>query len=202
MNHNIPDTKKSKWVLDPIHSDLSFNIRHLMISSVTGTIKSFELNLNTLGNDFGDVADLQLRIAMSSLTTNHEPRDQHLKSDAFFDIDHFPYIDFEGIFFEKQGQSPPSMFSAYCRDYKLRGKLTIKGVSRLILLQGEFGGTTVTQAGVKHAGFTVRGSISRAEFCLNLAGLEGVGKLVLGDEVNIVGNIRLTKKALTPFQNS
>lgn len=194
MNSNMI-TEKSKWVVDPIHSDLSFNVKHLLISTVTGTIKSFDLNLNTIGRDFGDVTDLQLQIAMSSLTTNHEPRDEHLKSDAFFDVEHYPHIDFQGIFFEKQGQDPSSMFSAYHRDYKLRGKLTIKGVSRVILLNGEFGGTTVTEAGVKHAGFTVRGTISRAEFGLSLAGLEGVGKLVLGDEVNIEGNIRLAKKA-------
>lgn len=193
-NHIITDTKKSKWVVDPIHSDISFNVRHLMISSVTGTIKSFDLNLNTVGTDFGDVTDLQLKIAMSSLTTNHEPRDEHLKSNAFFHVEQYPHIDFEGIFFEKQGQDPPSMFSAYRRDYKLRGKLTIKGVSKMILLQGEFGGTTVTNAGVKHAGFTVRGTISRAEFGLSLSGLEGVGKLVLADDVNIVGNILLLKQ--------
>lgn len=194
MNNNII-TERIKWVVDPIHSDLSFNVKHLMISTITGTIKSFDLNLNAVGADFGDVIDLQLKIAMSSLTTNHESRDEHLKSEAFFDVEQYPHIDFEGIFFEKQGQDLPSMFSAYRRDYKLRGKLTIKGVSKMILLQGEFGGTTVTNAGVKHAGFTVRGSISRADFGLSLAGLDGVGKLVLADEVNIIGNIRLTKKA-------
>ena len=194
MNNNII-TEKSKWVVDLIHSDLSFNVKHLMISTVTGTIKSFDLKLNTSGRDFGDVTDLKLKIAMSSLTTNHEPRDEHLKSEAFFHVEQYPDIDFQGIFFEKQGQDPSSMFSAYRKDYKLRGKLTIKGVSRVILLNGEFGGTTVTEAGVKHAGFTVRGTISRADFGLSLAGLEGVGKLVLADEVNIIGNIRLTKEA-------
>ena len=194
MNNNII-TEKSKWAVDPIHSDLSFNVKHLMISTVTGTIKSFDLKLNTSGRDFGDVTDLKLKIAMSSLTTNHEPRDEHLKSEAFFNVEQYPDIDFQGIFFEKQGQDPSSMFSAYRKDYKLRGKLTIKGVSRVILLNGEFGGTTVTEAGVKHAGFTVRGTISRADFGLSLAGLEGVGKLVLADEVNIIGNIRLTKEA-------
>ena len=194
MNNNII-TEKSKWAVDPIHSDLSFNVKHLMISTVTGTIKSFDLKLNTSGRDFGDVTDLKLKIAMSSLTTNHEPRDEHLKSEAFFNVEQYPDIDFQGIFFEKQGQDPSSMFSAYRKDYKLRGKLTIKGVSRVILLNGEFGGTTVTEAGVKHAGFTVRGTISRADFGLSLAGLEGVGKLVLADEVNIIGNIRLNKEA-------
>ena len=194
MNNNTAiELLKSKWVVDPIHSDLSFSIKHLLISTVTGIIKSFDLNLNTVGADFGIVTDLQLKIAMSSLTTNHEPRDEHLKSDAFFDIEQYPHIDFEGIFFEKQGQDPLTMFAAYRRDYKLRGKLTIKGISKMILLNGEFGGITVTEAGVKHAGFTVRGMISRADFGLSLAGLDGIEKLVLGDEVNIVGNILLMK---------
>jgi len=196
MNNNTAiELLKSKWVVDPIHSDLSFSIKYLLISTVTGFVKSFDLNLNTVGADFGDVTDLQVKIAMSSLTTNHEPRDEHLKSEAFFNVEQYPDIDFQGIFFEKQGQDPSSMFSAYRKDYKLRGKLTIKGVSRVILLNGEFGGTTVTEASVKHAGFTVRGTISRADFGLSLAGLEGVGKLVLADEVNIIGNIRLTKEA-------
>jgi len=195
MNSIKPsDAMESNWKVDPIHSELSFKVKYLMISTLSGYIKSFDLNVQTTGSDFGQVTDLQLAVHMASLTTHHEPRDEHLKSADFFDVENHPLITFQGIFFEKQGLIPSSPASAYRRDYKLRGKLTIKDVSNIILLNGEFGGLSVGMDGEKRAGFTVRGKLSRDEFGLTWRVQTGVGKLILTDEVEVVGNIQLIKQ--------
>jgi len=183
----------TKWTVDPVHSDLSFKARHLMISIVTGRIKSFDLEVHTSGNDFGEVTDLQLIADMTSLTTNHDPRDEHLKSQDFFDVVNHPYLKFQSILLDKQGMRPPSLLSAYRRDFKLHGMLNIKGISKFVILDGEFGGISTAPGKEKRAGFTIRGKISRKEFGLIWSGVSDSGKLILADEVDIVGNIQLIK---------
>jgi len=193
MNSSSLNEVITKWSLDPIHSELSFKTKHLMISTVTGYIQSFDLKVQTTGNDFGEVTDLTLIADMTSLTTNHEPRDKHLKSQDFFDVINYPHLKFENILFDKQGMNPPSLLSAYRRDFKLQGMLSIKGVSNLITMNGEFGGTSIDLTGQKRAGFSIRGKISRKEFGLTWAGILDSGKFIIADEVEIVGNIQLIK---------
>ena len=186
----------TKWSVDAIHSDLSFKVKHLMISMVTGSIKTFDLEVHTSGNDFGEVTDLQLIADLTSLTTNHEPRDEHLKSQDFFDVLNYPFLKFQSILLDKQGMSPPSLLSVYRRDFKLHGMLNIKGISRFVILDGEFGGISVAPGQQKRAGFAIRGKISRKEFGLVWSGLSDSGKMILADEVEIVGNIQLIKQML------
>ena len=130
---------------------------------------------------------------MTTLSTNHEPRDEHLKSQDFFDVINYPHLKFESILFDKQGMNPPSLLSAYRRDFKLQGMLSIKEVSNLITMNGEFGGTSTDLTGQKRAGFSIRGKISRKEFDLTWAGILDSGKFIIADEVEIVGNIELIK---------
>jgi len=195
MNSNSQNEPYSYWEIDPLHSELIFKIQHLMISTLSGHIGIFSVSVKTEGNDFGQVTDLLVTADVDSLSTGHEPRDEHLKSNDFFDTKSHPQITFEGLFFEKQGMDAPSHLSAYRRDFKIRGKLTIKGISKLILLQGEFGGMSVGLDGQRRAGFTVRGKISREEFGLTWKGLTTAGKLVVSDEVNILANLQLIKKS-------
>jgi len=193
MNSSFLNEVKTKWSLDPIHSELSFKTKHLMISTVTGYIPSFDLEVQTTGSDFGEVTDLTLIADMTLLTTNHEPRDEHLKSQDFFDVIKYPHLKFESTLFDKQGMNPPSLLSAYRRDFKLQGMLSIKGISKLIIMNGEFGGTSIDLTGQKRAGFSLRGKISRKEFGLTWAGILDSGKFIIADEVEIVGNIQLIK---------
>ncbi len=194
MNIISQNESHSHWEIDPFHSELIFKIQHLMISTLSGHLKTFSVNVQTSGNDFGQVTDLLVTADVNSLTTGHGSRDEHLKSKDFFDAEIHPQINFDGILFEKQGMNPPSHLSAYRRDFKLQGKLTIKGISKLILLEGEFGGMSVGLDEKKRAGFTVRGKISREEFGLTWKGLTTAGKMVVSDEVNILGNLQLIKK--------
>lgn len=190
----LNDTK-TDWSVDPVHSDLSFKVQHLKISLVTGYIKSFDLEVQTTGYDFGEVTDLSLVADMTSLTTNHEPRDKHLKSQHFFDVSNYPQLKFQSTLFDKQGMMPPSLLSASRRDFKLHGILDIKGTSKPVMLNGEFGGISKDESGIKRAGFAFRGKISRKEFGLTWAGTLDSGKFIIADEVDIVGNIQLIKKS-------
>jgi polyisoprenoid-binding protein YceI len=192
---NMNSSLKTTWHVDPIHSDLSFKVKHLMISMVTGYVKSFDLEVQTSGNDFGEVTDLTLIADMKSLTTNHEPRDEHLKSQDFFDVINHPNLSFQSTLFDRQGMTPPSLLSVYRRDFKLHGMLTIKGISGLIILDGEFGGVSTDASGQKRAGFTIRGKISRKVFGLTWAGRSDAEKMLVADEVDIVGNIQLIKQS-------
>jgi polyisoprenoid-binding protein YceI len=184
---------KSYWTIDLAHSSLSFTIKYLNISVVTGFLKSFRLNLQTSGDGFGEVTNLVLTADIASVTTNHEERDKQLRSMEFFDAENHLYLKFEGVSFEKQGLDPPSILSVYRKDYKLRGNLTIKGICRPVILDGEFGGLATDTTGQKRAGFTLRGKISRKEFGLTWNGMTDSGKLILSDQVNIIGNLQLIK---------
>jgi len=204
MNTNLVEEKQSintSWKVDPAHSELFFKIKYLMISTVTGFITSFDLEVNTSGQDFGEVTDLHLTADMKSLSTNHGPRDEHLKSADFFDVENHPHLKFQATAFEKQGLTPPSLLSAFRKDYKLHGILTIKDISRSIVLQGEFGGLSTDTSGQRRAGFTVRGKISRKQFGLTWDGITDSGKSILADEVDIVGNIQLIKQACNKLKS-
>lgn len=195
MSINSQNDSHSEWEIDLLHSELIFQIKHLMISTLSGYVRDFNVNVSTTGPDFGKVTGLSVKVDVNSLSTGHGPRDGHLKSTEFFDAEIHPQIEFDGIFFEKQGMDPSSHLSVYRRDYKLRGKLTIKGISKLVLLEGEFGGLTIGTDEKKRAGFTVRGRISREEFGLTWKGITTAGKLVVSDEVNILGNLQLIKRS-------
>jgi len=183
------------WKADPTHSELFFKVKHLMISEITGSVTGFNLDVQTEGNDFGNVNELKFDADLESLSTNNQSRDVHLRSAAFFDVENFQFLTFEGVKFEKMGMEPRTILSGLRNDYRLEGKLTIKGTTRQVTLQGEFGGTAVDVCGQKKAGFTVRGKISRKDFGLDWEGKTDAGKLIIGDEVRIFGNIQLVKQA-------
>lgn len=192
MNPSSNDIK-ANWIVDPIHSELIFKIKHLNITALTGFIKNFEMEVQTVGNDFGDVTKLTLKAFLDSLTTNYLPRDGHLMSKDFFNVKIFPHLQFQSITFEKNIMVPPSFLSAQLKDFKILGILNIKEVFKTITLNGEFGGLSTDDNGQKRAGFSIRGKISRKEFGLTWSGLSDSGTTIVGDEVDIVANIQLIK---------
>jgi polyisoprenoid-binding protein YceI len=140
------------------------------------------------------VTEVVFSADMNSISTNNENRDTHLKSVDFFDVKQYENLTFEGIKFEKQGLRSPNFLSAQRRDYKLHGNLTIKGITHPVVLDGDFGGTATDQNGQKRAGFTVKGKIERKAFGLDWDGTNGTNTLILGNEVQIFGNIQLVKQ--------
>src|SRR5215510_2702790 len=114
---------KQTWVLDPTHSELQFKIKHLMISTVSGQFNEFKTTVETEGDDFTK-AKIHFEAAVNSIFTNNDQRDAHLKNGDFFDAEKFPFITFESEKMEKINED----------EYKLYGMLTMRGVSKKVVL--------------------------------------------------------------------
>ena len=142
----------TKWVLDPMHSEVQFKVKHLVISTVTGKFKSFEGELETENDDFVD-ANISFSLDVDSIDTTQEQRDGHLKSAEFFDAENFPKISFKSTSFTKDGD-----------DYTLVGDLTIKDITKSVTLDVEHGGSAADFYGNTKAGFEITGKINRKDF--------------------------------------
>ena len=173
-----------KWVLDPTHSELNFKVKHLMISNVKGSFQNFEATLHSDGDDFRK-ASVDVNIEAASIFTNQDDRDAHLRSADFFDVENHPDITFQGRSFTR--------FDA--ENYRLTGQLTIRGVSREVSLDVEFGGIGAYPWGNEKAGFSISGQINRKDFGLNWNTALEAGGVLVGEEVKISGEIQFVKQA-------
>ena len=177
--------EKQTWVLDPTHSELQFKIKHLMISTVSGQFNQFNATVETEGDDFTK-AKIHFEAAVNSISTNNEQRDAHLKNGDFFDTEKYPSINFESEKMEKTGDD----------EYKIYGTLTMRGVSKKIVLHSEFGGITKDPWGNTRTGFSVTGKINRYDFGMSFGAVTETGGLLLGDEVKINANVQFVKEAV------
>ena len=176
-------SNQGKWILDPMHSEVQFKVKHLVISTVTGTFKVVEGSLNTTTEDFS-AADVEFSIDVNSIDTNQTDRDNHLKSADFFNAEEFPAIKFKSTSFTKAGD-----------DYNLEGNLTIKDITKPVSLAVEFGGIATDFYGNVKAGFEVTGKINRKEFGLVWDGITEAGSIVVGEDIKLAINVQFAKQA-------
>jgi len=174
----------TKWVLDPLHSEVQFKIKHLVISTVSGFFKDFEGELNTENDDFTN-AKIEFSLSVNSIDTNQGQRDEHLKSAEFFDVEKYPKISFKSTSFTKKGDG----------EYSLTGDLTIKDVTRPVVLVVEYGGSNADFYGNTKAGFEITGKINRKEFGLTYDGITEAGAIVLGEDIKLLINVQFAKQA-------
>jgi len=174
----------TKWAIDPMHSEVQFKVKHLVISTVTGSFQNFEGTVETEGDDFSD-AKINFSLDVNSIDTNQEQRDGHLKSADFFDAEKYPHITFESTSVTKESDE----------DYKLTGNLTIKGVTNPVTLEVEHGGIAADFYGNTKAGFEIEGKINRKEFGLTWDGVTEAGSIVVGEDIKLQINIQLAKQA-------
>ena len=174
----------TKWVVDPMHSEVQFKVKHLVISTVTGFFKSFEGSMETEGDGFDD-AKINFAIDIDSIDTNQSQRDGHLKSPEFFDAEKYPQITFTSTSFKSAGEED---------EYKLTGDLTVKGVTKSVTLDAEFGGSADDFYGNTKAGFEVTGKINRKEFGLTWDGVTEAGSVVVGEDIKLSINIQFAKQ--------
>lgn len=173
----------TKWVLDPTHSEILFKVKHMMITNVKGEFRKFSAELTSEGTDFS-TASVCLNIDAASIFTNVNDRDQHLKSADFFDVENHPELTFEGTSFTKVDDE----------NFKLKGKLTIKGTSKEVQLDVEFGGINKDPWGNEKAGFSVNGKISRKEWGLNWNAALETGGVLVSDEVKLSAEVQFVKQ--------
>ena len=171
----------TKWVLDPAHSEITFRVRHMMISNVRGEFTKFHASID--GEDFAN-STISVNIDVSSLTTNNTDRDAHLKSPDFFEVEKNPEITFVSTSMKKVDEN----------EFKLVGNLTIKGTTKEVTLNTEFGGYMKDPYGNDKAGFSVEGKISRKDFGLNWNAVLEAGGVMVGDEVRIAADVQFTKE--------
>jgi len=174
--------EKTTWAVDPSHTDVTFTVRHLMISKVRGAFGAFTGTITT-GVSLEDTK-VEGSIDVTSITTNDENRDAHLRSADFFDTENHPSIQFEstGITAKKNG------------NYELVGDLTIKGNTKPVLLDVEFNGTVTDSYGQVKLAASAETAISRSEFGLVWNGTLETGGVVVSDEVKIQLEVQLIKQ--------
>ncbi len=172
----------AKWVMDPTHSELTFKVKHLMISNVKGEFKNFSADIDHEEFEKGTV---NVKVDTSSVFTNSNDRDNHLKSADFFDAENHPAMTFKSTGFKKVDDE----------EYKLEGLLTIKGVSKKVVFDVEFGGTNKDPGGNEKAGFSLDGKINRKDWGLNWNAALETGGVLVSDEVRIGGEILFVRQS-------
>jgi polyisoprenoid-binding protein YceI len=175
---------KTKWLVDPAHSEVQFKVKHLMITTVTGYFKTFDLQVETEDDDFTKASSVVFTADIDSIDTNNSQRDTHLKSNDFFNADQFQQLRFVGKNYEGAGDN-----------YKLTGDLTIRDVTKPITLDVEYGGIVKDPWGQTKAGFTVAGKIKRKDFNLTWDAVTEAGQVVVSNEIRIHCEIQLIKQA-------
>jgi polyisoprenoid-binding protein YceI len=175
---------ETKWSVDPAHSEIAFKVKHLMISNVRGVFREFDATVYTADKDFLS-AKIDFWMNPSSIDTGEKKRDEHLKSADFFDVEKNKKIMFISDSFKKSGKD---------NLYNLSGNLTIKGVTRKIKLDVEFGGIMKDPYGNEKAGFTINGKINRKEWGLNWNAALDSGGVMISEEISINCEVELVKQ--------
>ena len=167
----------TKWNLDPAHSEITFKVRHMMISNVKGEFKNFSIDLESADDEFKNVK-ANATIDTASISTNNTDRDNHLKSAEFFNAEAHPQITFE---------------TDSLNEEEVTGNLTINGVTKPVKLDVDFGGINVDPWGQTKAGFSFEGKINRSDFGLNWNAALEAGGVMVSDEVKIAGELQFIK---------
>ncbi|HSH66061.1 MAG TPA: YceI family protein [Bacteroidia bacterium] len=176
--------QKSEWKFDNAHSQIQFAVTHMLISEVDGHFKNFDGTVKTNGNDFTD-AEINFVIETKSIDTDNEKRDNHLRSDDFFNAEKFPEIIFKSKSLKKTGKNK----------YKLIGDFTIRDVTKEVALDVTHGGIIKDGYGNEKAGFKITGTINRFDYNLKWNALMEAGGAVVSEDVDIICNIQLVRKA-------
>ncbi|WP_339153829.1 YceI family protein [Actinomadura luteofluorescens] len=183
MGGEVPDLEAGRWTIDPVHSEITFSVRHLM-TTVRGSFPDFEGEV-VIGADPLD-SGARAEIRMGSIDTRSAERDEHVRSADFLDVRRHPVMSFTGTGVEraKIGRR------ARTPRYHLHGDLTIKNVTRPVRLLTEFHGVGPDPWGGVRAGFTATASISRRDFGIEFnIPLQG-DRVMLGDEIAIALEIQ------------
>jgi len=176
----------TKWSVDPTHSEIVFKVKHLMITTVTGYFKKFDVQVETETDDFTTAKKIEFTADIDSIDTNNSQRDAHLKSPDFFYGEVYKQLRFVGTKYE-----------AIENEAKLYGDLTIRNITKPVTLQVDFGGMVVDPYGQVKSGFTLQGKISRKDFGLTWNAVTETGCVVVSDEIKIHAEVQLVKQAET-----
>ena len=171
------------WKQDGAHSQVQFAVTHMVISEVMGNFKEFDVTLKQVNEDFAG-SSLEATIKTASINTENEVRDKHLRSDDFFNAEKFPVITFKSTSFEKSGE----------KSYKITGNLTIRDVTKPIVLDAKNTGQITDPSGSQRAGFKATASINRLDFGVKWNKAIEAGGFVVSDRVDLTLLMELVKQ--------
>ncbi|MEM9680291.1 MAG: YceI family protein [Bacteroidota bacterium] len=169
---------KTKWSIDNAHSEVGFKVKHMMISTVKGHFDEYDASIEASKEDFSD-AKFSFSAKIDSINTKNNDRDNHLKSDDFFNANDFPKMTFNSKSFDGG---------------VLVGDLTIRDVTKEVTLDVDFNGVAVDPYGQTKAGFEMRSKINRKDFNLTWSAITEAGSIVVADTVDLVIDVQFIKQ--------
>jgi polyisoprenoid-binding protein YceI len=169
-----PDYKVGTWTLDPSHSEISFTVKHLMITKVRGVFEIFDVTIVT-AEDPKD-STIEATVDVASVKTGVEARDNHLRTSDFFLVEEHPTMTFTSTSIDGDLASG---------DFTVTGDLKLRGVTQPVVLKGEFGGLVEDPYGNTKAGASASTKINRHDFGVSWNSALEAGGVTLGDEVTI-----------------
>lgn len=172
---------RTSWVIDRPHTTISFSVRYLMMTNITGYFNDYTARITTVGEDFM-TAEIEFKVDTKSIDTHDNTRDVHLKSSDFFDSERFNEIVFKSKAVQKCSADDK---------YILKGDLTIKGITNSIELKVDREGAVIDMGGKLKTGFHISGVIRRSDWKMNWNTLLQMGGVMIGDSVQIVCEIQI-----------
>jgi polyisoprenoid-binding protein YceI len=181
----VPGYLAGTWVIDPVHSDVGFTVRHMMVSKVRGRFARFEGEIVTGADPLQ--SSVNATIDLTSIDTNNEQRDGHIRSADFFEVETYPTMTYRSTGVRRNGD-----------DFILDGDLTLKGVTKQVPLRLELNGFGPDAYGGTRAGFSASADINRREFGVNFNAALETGGAVVADKVSIHLEIEAVLQASDP----
>lgn len=172
----------AKWKLDHDHSTVGFQVAHMVVSKTNGKFTEYS-GVVEMDAEVPEFNTIEAVIQTASVTTDHQKRDDHLRSPDFFDVQKFPTMTYKMKSYKKTGD-----------DYTAVGELTLLGVTKEITLAGTFNGVAQDPWGNTRAGFTAEGTINRKDFGMKFSKLLDNGGMLVGDDVKIKLEIEVIKE--------
>lgn len=171
----------STWNIDPAHSSVEFSVKHMMISTVRGRFRGVKGSI-VIDEERQSEAVITAAIDVASVDTGVEQRDAHLRSDDFFNAERYPEITFRSTRIERDGER-----------WRMTGDLTLRDVTRSVVLDVEYDGQVTDANSKQRAGFTARTAINRHDFGVSWNGLIEAGGVAVSDKVKITINVAVVR---------
>jgi polyisoprenoid-binding protein YceI len=171
----------SSWIIDKVHSHVGFSVKHMMVSTVRGQFKEYAGTVDLDAKDFAR-STFEGSVEVASIDTGNADRDNHLRTNDFFDAPNHPKITFKSTGIEAKGDG----------EYTVNGDLTIRGVTKPIALEVEFHGTGKNPWGKTVAGFHARTTLNRKDFGVNFNAALETGGVLIAEKVKVEVDIEAT----------
>jgi polyisoprenoid-binding protein YceI len=168
----------NKMTIDYTHSEIGFKVKHLMISTIRG-------NFGAFGGEINENGDLNFSLEVDSINTNNSDRDNHLKNTDFFDVENHPRV----TFIAKDVDITSGLIA---------GELTIKGITKELIMTSEYNGVSVDPWGNTKHGLEITGKVNRSDFGLTWNAPLETGGVLVSDEVTFNIDLQLLESVETP----